>query len=221
MSTALIVFAKAPVAGLAKTRLIPALGADGAAALAARLLEHAAAAGAAAGFRRLELCVTPDLHHPAFVRLQARHALSLEPQGDGDLGARMDRALSRALRTHERALLMGTDAPGLDAARLLQADHALADHDAVFVPARDGGYVLVGLRRPAPELFHGMTWSTGTVMARTRERAQAAGLRWAELAPLPDIDEPADLEHLPAGWRSAAPATPSPHFFRHPDGDTA
>jgi len=221
VSTALIVFAKAPVAGLAKTRLIPALGADGAAALAARLLERAAEAGAAAGFGRLELCVTPDAGHPAFEALRARHALALAPQGDGDLGERMERALARALHTHARALLMGTDAPGLDTPVLRQAERALADHDAVFVPALDGGYVLIGLRRPTPSLFAGMTWSTATVMARTRERARAAGLRWAELAPLPDIDEPADLRHLPAGWPSASPAAHRPHPSPHPNGDPA
>jgi hypothetical protein len=71
----------------------------------------------------------------------------------------------------------------------------------VFVPALDGGYALVGLTRPAPALFMGMTWSTSQVMARTRERARQAGLHWAELPAVADIDEPDDLLHLPAGWR--------------------
>jgi rSAM/selenodomain-associated transferase 1 len=217
VSTALIVFAKAPVAGLAKTRLIPALGAEGAAALATRLLDRAVAAGAAAGFERLELCVTPDAPHPAFETLRARHALALAPQGEGDLGVRMDRALTRALRTHDRALLVGTDVPGLDTDRLRQADRALADHDAVFVPALDGGYVLVGLRRPAPALFADIAWSTASVMAQSRERARSKGLRWAELAPLPDVDEPADLVHLPAGWCASWPGTTPPHPS-HPSG---
>jgi len=210
LSTVLIVFAKAPVAGLAKTRLVPALGAPGAASLAAWLLDRTVATGAGAGFARLELCVTPDALHPAFDALRARHALALTVQGDGDLGVRMERALARALIDHDRALLIGTDAPGLDTARLRQADRALDDHDAVFVPALDGGYVLVGLRRPAPALFTDIAWSTPTVMARTRERARAAGLRCAELAPLPDVDEPADLVHLPAGWSSPRPGAAPP-----------
>lgn len=207
--TVLIVFAKAPVAGLAKTRLIPALGAVGAAALAGRLLDHAVAQGVAAGFEVVELCFTPDSGHPVLQRLADRHGLTLAPQGEGDLGVRMHRALARVLSRHDRALLMGTDAPALDAARLRQAARALDEHDAVFVPALDGGYALVGLRRPGPTLFLDMTWSTPTVMAVTRERAAAAGLRWAEMASVADIDEPADLQHLPAGWTGERGPAPS------------
>lgn len=168
----LTVLAKAPVPGLAKTRLIPALGPEGAAALAERLLDHALDQALAAGFDTVELCVTPDADHPAVQRQAARPGLRLSLQGEGDLGARMARAL----------------------------DRALAQADAVTVPAHDGGYALIGLRRPAPALFEGMAWSTAGVLAATRARAAAAGLRLAELAPLHDIDEPADLVHLPAGW---------------------
>ena len=200
MTTAAIVFAKAPVAGEAKTRLIPAIGAAGAAALAERLLVHAVQAAASAGFEALELCVTPDTGHPLFLQLRQQHGLWLTAQGGGDLGARMQRALARALQAHERALLMGSDLPGLDAAVLRRANAALADHDAVFVPALDGGYGLVGLRAPAPMLFDGMAWSRADVMARTRERARAAGLRLAELPAVADIDEPDDLRHLPQAW---------------------
>lgn len=194
--TALIVFAKAPVAGRAKTRLIPALGAEGAAALAHRLLEHAVAAAASAGLGAVELCTTPDPGHPAFRQLAARFGLVLTEQGDGDLGDRMNRALNRALAGGARALLIGTDAPALDAAMLRAAAQALDGHDAAFVPALDGGYALVGLSRPAPGLFEGVAWSTPQVMAATRERARAAGLRWAELPPVADIDVADDLVHL-------------------------
>lgn len=207
--TALIVFAKAPVAGLAKTRLIPALGAEGAAALAARLLRHTLAQGAAAGFGALELCATPDATHPALVAAAREHGAALATQGEGDLGARMQRALGRRLAAHARVLLIGTDAPALDAAVLHQAATALATHDAVFVPALDGGYALVGLSAHAPErLFAGIAWSTPQVMTTTLERVAELGLRTALLAPLPDIDEPADLIHLPADWREAPGARP-------------
>jgi len=207
--TALIVFAKAPVAGLAKTRLIPALGAEGAAALAARLLRHTLAQGAAAGFGALELCAAPDATHPALVAAAREHGAALATQGEGDLGARMQRALGRRLTAHARVLLIGTDAPALDAAVLHQAATALATHDAVFVPALDGGYALVGLSAHAPErLFAGIAWSTPQVMTNTLERVAELGLRTALLAPLPDIDEPADLIHLPADWREAPGARP-------------
>ncbi len=201
MSRCLIVMAKAPVAGFAKSRLVPALGTAGAAALAERLLVHAVQQAAGAGFDALHLCVTPDTTYPLFHRLQAEHRLVLCEQGDGDLGARMQRALACALATHRHALLIGSDVPALDSAMLRRADAALLHADAVFVPALDGGYALVGLKRDAPTLFEGVAWSTDRVMAQTRERAVAAGLRISELPAVADIDEPADLAHLSAGWR--------------------
>ena len=192
--------AKAPVAGLAKTRLIPALGAEGAARLAQRLLEETMAQARAAGLGRVELCCTPDDQHPAFAAQQARGGVRLTLQGPGDLGARMNLALSRGLAQAERVVLIGTDAPCLDAAYLQAASAALAGSDAVLGPAADGGYVLIGLRRPAPQLFERMPWSTAQVLALTRSRLAESGLRWTELTTLADIDEPPDLARLPAGW---------------------
>lgn len=203
---AVTVFAKAPVAGLAKTRLMPALGADGAAALAARMLGHALARAVAAGVGPVDLCGTPDAAHPALVAAAAAAGVALTSQDDGDLGRRMHRAFARTLARHRRALLIGTDAPALDAAMLREAAARLLDHDAVFVPALDGGYALVGLRRADPRWFADMPWSTPGVMDETRRRLRAAGLRWAELAPVADIDEPQDLVHLPAAWRAGLPA---------------
>lgn len=209
MSTALIIFAKAPVAGLAKTRLTPALGASGAAALAARLLQHTVEQALALNPDHVELCVSPTLEHPAFVKAVAvSHAktpanpLKLTLQGEGDLGERMDRALTRALQNHTHVLLIGTDAPALDAPMLHAAARALQTHEAVFVPAFDGGYALVGLAQPAPDLFTAMAWSTPQVMEHTGQRAEQAGLRWTVLPPVADIDEPDDLVHLPKGWLS-------------------
>jgi hypothetical protein len=112
----------------------------------------------------------------------------------------MAQALDRALAVSDSVLLMGTDLPALTAAVLQQAARALEGADAVFVPALDGGYGLFGLRRPVPSLFDDMVWSTPQVMADTRLRLAAAGLRHIELEPLADIDEPADLARLPAGW---------------------
>jgi len=195
---ALIVLAKAPHAGLAKTRLIAALGADGAARLAERMLQAALAHALDAGIGPVELCVTPTRDDPAFAAW--RDAIAVTEQGGGDLGQRMARALHRVLGSHDRALLIGTDAPALDAAYLRAAAAALHDVDAVFGPTADGGYALVGLRRAAPQLFSAMRWSHDRVMAHTRERLAAAGLRHVELPVLHDIDEPADLVHLPQHW---------------------
>lgn len=196
----LIVMAKAPVAGRVKTRLVPALGEAGAAALAERLLEHAVGQAVAARLGAVELCLAPDATHPLGLRLQAQHGLVLSAQGEGDLGARMQRALERALQHAARVCLVGTDAPAIDAAYWRLAFDALATHDAVFGPAWDGGYALVGLRRPLPPIFAAMPWSTPQVMAVTRERLVDAGVEFAELPRIHDIDEPADLAHLPPGW---------------------
>ena len=197
------IMAKAPVAGLAKTRLAPALGDAGAAALAERLLAHAVAQAAAAELGAVTLWATPDASHPAFVQAQRQHGLALTVQAEGDLGARMAQVFQVGFAQDcSPILLMGTDAPELGAAMLRQAAAALQMHDAVFVPAHDGGYALVGLRAAPPgllsALFGGMRWSTPQVMAQTRQRLAAAGIAHAELPSVADIDEPADLQHLPA-----------------------
>ncbi|MDZ7589877.1 MAG: TIGR04282 family arsenosugar biosynthesis glycosyltransferase [Rubrivivax sp.] len=205
------VLAKAPRPGYAKTRLIPALGAEGAAALAEQLLEHAVAQAVAAGLGPVAVWAAPDTTHAAFGRLALGHGVDLCPQGEGDLGARMARVFETAWAAAPGPLLlMGTDAPALDAAMLRDAATALRSCDAVFVPAFDGGYALIGLRRWAPPLrclFDGMAWSTARVMADTRERLAAAGLRHTELPGVPDIDVAADLKHLPAGWSAGAAVT--------------
>ena len=96
--------------------------------------------------------------------------------------------------------MIGTDAPAIDAAMLQRAAAALHSADVVLVPAQDGGYALIGLQRPQPALFTAMPWSTAGLMQATRVRLREAGLRHTELPPVADIDEPADLQHLPAGW---------------------
>lgn len=195
-----IVFAKAPLPGFAKSRLVPALGEQGAARLAERMLERAVREAAAAAIGEVELCCAPDRSHAAFARLASALRLRLADQGDGDLGERMYRALSCALANGDHALLIGTDAPGIDAAYLRAARDALHAHDAVFGPTADGGYALIGLRERAPAaLFERMPWSTERVMATTRERLTAAGWKHAELPLLHDIDEPSDLVHLERG----------------------
>ena len=114
----------------------------------------------------------------------------------------MGKAMQRALagRDPDRALLIGTDAPGLDAAYLRLAAKALDEHDAVFGPALDGGYTLVGLRHAECGVFDRIAWSTPTVLQQTRERIASLGLTHAELEPLADVDEPADLRHIPEDW---------------------
>ena len=198
----LIVMAKAPVPGYAKTRLIPALGAERSALIAQRLLEAAVGHALEAQVGPVELCCAPDQRHPAFSSLVAAGEVQLESQCTGDLGARMLDAFVRAGRRMAPMLMMGTDAPALDAPMIRSAANAFDDTevDAVFVPALDGGYALIGLRRAVSSLFDNMAWSTSSVMAETRARLVLAGLRHVELPPVADIDDAADLIHLPDGW---------------------
>jgi uncharacterized protein len=196
-----IVMAKAPRPGYAKTRLIPTLGADGAARLAAWLLGQALQQARQAGLGPVDLCCAPDSTDPLFNPFVAP-GLQRSEQGEGDLGDRMARAFGRWLPLQGQALMTGTDCPALDASVLQQAAAALRHTDAVFVPAFDGGYALIGLRGSASHVapvFEAMPWSTPRLMAVTRQRLARAGLRHVELPALPDIDEPADLVHLPPG----------------------
>ncbi|MBI3434715.1 MAG: TIGR04282 family arsenosugar biosynthesis glycosyltransferase [Proteobacteria bacterium] len=193
---AIAILAKAPVAGIAKTRLAPAIGAQRAASLQARCIDRALTTAIAARVGAVTLWMTPDEHRSAFAAIIARHNVRAMPQPDGDLGARMHGAVVDA---GGPVLVMGTDCPALCAAHLCTAADALrGGDDAVFIPVEDGGYALVGLRAPAPGLFADMAWSTATVMAETRQRLRGLDLRWRELETLWDIDLPADLARLHA-----------------------
>src|SRR5215469_16743875 len=174
------VLAKAPIAGFAKTRLIPTLGADGAARLQQRLIERAVETACAAAVGPVTLWATPDEHHSALRAIAARFDVALARQCDGDLGARMLAALTA---TNGPALVIGTDCPALTAAHLQEAADMLRHGtDVVVLPAEDGGYVLIGMSTPQPALFADMRWSTPDVMTETRRRLAAHGLTWREPA---------------------------------------
>jgi rSAM/selenodomain-associated transferase 1 len=191
-----MVFAKAP--GEAKTRLIPALGAAGAAALHRRLVMHCLRAAKDSRLGPVELWCAPDTSDPFFRECERRLRISLWAQGEGDLGARMQRAFESALVHAARAILVGSDIPALSAQYLRDAERALAGgDDAVIGPAEDGGYVLVGLSRCDPELFRGIPWGGPKVLPETRRRIAALGWRLSELSALWDVDRPEDLERLP------------------------
>jgi uncharacterized protein len=198
--TALIVFAKAPVPGQAKTRLIPALGAEGAAALHAALVERAldtALAVADAQGWWMTLCCTPDARHPFFADCAEDFEIDLTEQiNHPDLGQRMLAALKAALAEEERALLIGSDCPALTKKQLLTAAEALLTHDVVLIPAEDGGYVLIGARKTHAAMFANIRWGEGSVFATQLEALKACGLSCATLEPLWDVDLPADLPRL-------------------------
>lgn len=186
------VFAKAPVAGAVKTRLIPVLGAEGAAQLHATLAHHALATAREANPAMLQLWCSPDASHPFFPECAAHFGCELHTQRGADLGARM----AHTFADHAPLILIGSDCPALRASHLAQAWHALQSNDAVFAPAEDGGYVLVGLARPAPPVFDGIDWGGGDVMRETRRRIVATALRSVELETLWDVDRPEDYRRL-------------------------
>ena len=202
--THIIIFAKAPLAGFAKTRLIPVLGEDGAARLAKQLLDHALAEALAADIGSVELCVTPNLNNEFWQSMKTINKLSFTEQGEGDLGERMARATQRALGKYSSVLLMGTDCPELDRYYLRQAAEELTCHDASLTPVSDGGYALMGLRAFHNSLFEDMPWSTNQVSALTLERFRYLDWQVAHLKPLHDIDEAEDLKYLPAAFLDKA-----------------
>ena len=205
MTAGIAIFARAPVPGRAKRRLVPALGEEGAADLQRRMTDRAVAAAVEARAGRVWLWCTPDCRHPSFRALRARHRVRLRVQRGGDLGERMGAAMRHLLERHTIALLAGSDCPALGAAAFRQAAEWLdGGADAVLAPALDGGYVLIGLRRIEPSLFAGMAWGTDRVLAETRRRFGALGWEWREMESLPDIDRQEDLVHLDSELAASA-----------------
>lgn len=193
MRPRILVFAKAPVAGRVKTRLIPTLGADGAARLAAAMLARTLEQAKAAG--EVELCADPAPDHPAW-HGHVPEGIRVSAQGSGSLGERLARATKRVVGEGAPLLLIGTDCPELDSGRLRRAAAALERCDAFLHPTADGGYALLGLRRFDRSIFDGVAWSTSRVAEQTLERLDALGWTVQIGATLRDVDEAADLPLL-------------------------
>jgi uncharacterized protein len=194
LSCRILVFAKAPVAGKVKTRLIPALGPEGAARLAAKMLDHVLVEAGRAGVGPVELCTDPKPDDPVWNPYRDK-ADKLVSQGDGDLGARLERC-ARQASAHGKIIMIGSDCPELDRSRLRAAAEWLDQVDAVIHPAADGGYVLLGLGRFDPSLFADIAWSTGRVAEQTIDRIRSLSWSLHVGETLHDVDEPEDLERL-------------------------
>ncbi len=200
---AILVFARAPVPGKVKTRLLSALGAEGAAALHRRLSRHAIATALAAELGEVILYCAPDTRHPFFRRVKKEFGVSLRRQKGADLGERMHHALSFALARFPAAILIGSDCADIDPAYLRQAAARLETDAASVVlgPAADGGYVLIAARRSDMKVFSDVPWGTSGVLAATRARLNDLGWRFSELRTLADVDRPEDLARLPPELR--------------------
>ena len=196
----LILFTRYPVAGETKTRMIPHLGAEGAAALQRALTEHTVNTVAPLIERKQ---VDGVVHYtgatPEVMQAWLGEVWRYLPQCEGDLGARMTHAFREAFQAGaEKVVIIGSDCPGIDAALLLEAYKVLSVQDTVFGPAADGGYYLVGLRCEAaakalPELFLGPDWGTGSVLATTLALVETLELSVVLLPEKQDVDRPEDL----------------------------
>ncbi len=194
MKKALLIFVKAPIAGVAKTRLIPALGAEGAARLHRKLATNTLKMATQYALSSVQLWCTPDTKHPFFVQCKKKFFITLHSQSGSDLGERMAHALKQALQKNDYAIIIGTDCPPLTQ-NMLQRTFKLLDngYDSVLIPAIDGGYALLGLRRFNTALFSHIEWGTEKVLRTTRERLKQLQWRWYELPHQWDLDEPKDL----------------------------
>jgi uncharacterized protein len=190
----IVILAKAPIPGFAKTRLIPAIGAHAAAVLQERLTERTVATALAAGIGPVTLCCDPDATHDTFLKMVTRMKITLRPQPPGDLGTRM---LAAVATSTGPVLVIGTDCPALTEAHLRSAAMALRDgNDVVLIPAERGGYVLLGMRKAQPRLFSNIAWGGSSVLADTRARIVEQRLMLIEHPPLWDVDTEIDLARL-------------------------
>lgn len=191
----ILVFARAPVPGKAKTRLIPALGPEGAAGLHAQLVTQTLNTVCGLDENPVELWCTPDTHHDFFQSCSKEFNIKLHLQQGEDLGARMHHAFSSALHNHSWGILLGTDCPNLSTDDLTQAINAMqSGAEAVVGPAFDGGYYLLGLRKPATTLFENMPWGTGEVLDLTLQKLHKLGIKPASISWQQDLDRPEDLK---------------------------
>jgi rSAM/selenodomain-associated transferase 1 len=194
----LVIFGKAPIPGQVKTRLCPPLTGDEAATLQGTLVLDVVERSRAVE-RQLDrfLACSPSREHPFFKVMEGRHGVKLLDQVGPDVGARMAQVFEELFKLgYRKVVMVGTDVPTLQPSSLLEAHKLLDDHDLVLGPAQDGGYFLIGLTRPIPDLFQDIPWSTDQVRALTLKKAEALGLKVAQLAMGRDLDTVEDLTAL-------------------------
>ncbi len=200
----IVIFAKAPRPGFAKTRLIPVLGAQGAAELAKRLLIHTLTTLLDSNkVASVELCVTPPGGDQAWLDPEIQklaRGIQWTDQGDGNLGERLSRVAHRVIESGESVIFIGSDCPELGTQEITDAITSLcyeaSRFDATLFPTRDGGYALLGLNRFHSSLFENIPWSTAKVTEETLKRLEI--LRWNVKVHrvVQDVDIPQDLELL-------------------------
>lgn len=190
----ILIFAKAPILGQVKTRLIPALGEQGALDLYRQCLCQVVKQRCQAEIAPVVLYCAPDSQHSIFQQLSKQYSLTLQQQHGDDLGERMSHAVRQSLYEAERVILTGVDAPSLTNADIQQGIQCLQQsNDMVMSPAEDGGYVMLGMRQHHTDLFSNIPWGTEQVADITRQRCNGLKRNLLELATRWDIDRPEDV----------------------------
>ncbi|HHJ34910.1 MAG TPA: glycosyltransferase [Gammaproteobacteria bacterium] len=192
--TIILVFAKAPIEGQVNTRLIPDIGVR-----AATRLQHDLIHQRLMMLRQAKLCAVtlmcaPDAEQAFFLECGRQYAVNLLQQSGDNLGNRMSSGITAALKNYKYCIVIGTDAPALDERLIVQAMKTLYRKDVVFVPAEDGGYVLVGLRRNCDFLFEDISWGTADVMQQSRTRLDEKKISYQELETCWDVDRLDDYQ---------------------------
>ncbi len=200
--TVILVFAKAPVAGSVNTRLIPDLGVQAATKLQEDFIYQRLHMLQQADLCAVTLMCAPDAHHECFVQCQQQYNVTLQQQTGDDLGGRMFNGIEKSLRSYKYCIVIGTDAPVLDAAQITSAIETLREDKSnnfhvVFVPAEDGGYVLIGMDKAHGFLFSNIRWGSDEVMQQSREALKKNNINFTELAECWDVDNLNDYQrHL-------------------------
>ena len=202
--TCVCIFIKPPLAGKVKTRLIPTVGAEGAAALAESFFRDTWNCVEALSWAVPIVACTGSLSPKILPQPDTQVWL----QGEGDLGARIERILTRALTEARFAMALGADSPGIPSSLLEGAHEALRSADAVLGPCDDGGFYLLGVRRCPPGLLTGIPWSQSTTFALTLDRLNRLGMKSTVLDPWYDVDGPEDLDRLRSDVARGAIAAP-------------
>jgi rSAM/selenodomain-associated transferase 1 len=193
--TVILLFAKAPVKGSVNTRLIPDIGVQAATKLQHDLIHQRLSMLAQANLCAVHLMCAPDIQHECFIQCKQQYPVTLIEQSGVDLGERILNGLNKGLQHYKYCIVIGTDAPALDETIIKQAIEILhAGKEVVFVPAEDGGYVLVGLQKPCDFLFQEISWGSAKVMAQSRSKLDLHNVSYTELATCWDIDRLEDYQ---------------------------
>jgi len=189
------VFSKVPVPGTVKTRLLPAVNEIDAALIYKELVKRTLNTVITVDYLGVQLWCTPVADHPFFLECQEKYELDLCLQSGGDIGDRMQAAIKATLRGDNSVLVVGCDCPELRAEDLSTARDKLRDgYEVVLGPSEDGGYYLIGMKEPHPDLFNGIHWGEPTVLKETRDRLSRLGLSCYELPLRWDLDDEVDLK---------------------------